>query len=298
MPPASARRTFYLLPELVLTAGALLLLGVDLVTPRNRQGVLAWVSLGIIAATALAVAPIATANVTVSRGLIAVDGFGLFFKVVFLLSAAVTILMSAPYLQVEGARAGEYFLILCATLGMMFMAGGIDLITIFIGLETMAVSFYILTGYIKPDRRSNEAAVKYFLLGAFSLGILLYGMSRCAASPAARIFGRLPPSSRPAAAAACSSSPSSSSSPASDSRSRPCRSMWAPDVYEGAPTPVTAFLRRIQGRLVRDAARDLPRGAAGVRLVRAGRHVRRAAWWTTFFYILAVITMTVGNWPR
>ena len=96
----------------------------------------------------------------------------------FLLSAAITILMSARYLTVEGARAGEYdFLILCATLGMMFMAGGIDLITIFIGLETMAVSFYILTGYIKPDRRSNEAAVKYFLLGAFSLGILLYGMS-------------------------------------------------------------------------------------------------------------------------
>ncbi len=60
---------------------------------------------------------------------------------------------------------------------MMIMAGGIDLITIFIGLETMAVSFYILAGFIKPNQRSNEAAVKYFLLGAFSLGILLYGMS-------------------------------------------------------------------------------------------------------------------------
>src|SRR2546425_841579 len=70
-----------------------------------------------------------------------------------------------------------YFLILCATLGMMIMAGGIDLITIFIGLETMAVSFYILAGFIKQNQRSNEAAVKYFLLGAFSLGVLLYGMS-------------------------------------------------------------------------------------------------------------------------
>ena len=217
------------------------LLGVDLVTPRNRQGVLAWVSLGILAATALAVAPIATTNVTVSRGLIAVDGFGLFFKVVFLLSAAVTILMSAPYLQVE-ARAGEYyFLILCATLGMMFMAGGIDLITIFIGLETMAVSFYILTGYIKPDRRSNEAAVKYFLLGAFSLGILLYGMSllcgltgsthlRTITELATGGGGRMLVLAVILLVAA------------SDSRSRPCRSMWAPDVYEGAPTPVTAFL--------------------------------------------------------
>src|SRR5204863_6201533 len=78
----------------------------------------------------------------------------------------------------EGVSPGEYyFLILCATLGMMIMAGGIDLISIFIGLETMAVSFYILVGLIKPNPRSNEAAVKYFLLGAFSLGILLYGMS-------------------------------------------------------------------------------------------------------------------------
>ena len=97
---------------------------------------------------------------------------------IFLGSAALTVLMSVKYLDVEGTRAGEYyFLILCATLGMMFMAGGTDLITLFIGLETMAISFYILTGFLKPSRRSNEAAVKYFLLGAFSLGILLYGMS-------------------------------------------------------------------------------------------------------------------------
>ena len=86
--------------------------------------------------------------------------------------------MSVRYLEIEGASPGEYyFLILCATLGMMVMAAGIDLITIFIGLETMAVSFYILAGFIKPNQRSNEAAVKYFLLGAFTLGILLYGMS-------------------------------------------------------------------------------------------------------------------------
>ena len=122
--------------------------------------------------------PVADAHVQVSKGLIAVDRFALFFKVIFLVSAALTVLMSVRYLEVEGTRAGEYyFLILCATLGMMFMAGGTDLITLFIGLETMAISFYILTGFLKPSRRSNEAAVKYFLLGAFSLGILLYGMS-------------------------------------------------------------------------------------------------------------------------
>src|SRR6185503_19877332 len=102
----------------------------------------------------------------------------IFFKVLFLIAAAITVLMSTRYLEVEGASPGEYyFLILCATLGMMVMASGIDLITIFIGLETMAISFYILTGFIKPNQRSNEAAVKYFLLGACSLGVLLYGMS-------------------------------------------------------------------------------------------------------------------------
>ncbi len=86
--------------------------------------------------------------------------------------------MSARYLRFENTKPGEYyFLILCATLGMMFVAAGIDLITIFIGLETMAISFYVLAGYIRPNRRSNEAAIKYFVLGAFSLGILLYGMS-------------------------------------------------------------------------------------------------------------------------
>ena len=89
-----------------------------------------------------------------------------------------TVLMSHRYLAIEDTSPGEYyFLVLCATLGMMVMAGATDLISAFIGLETMAVSFYILTGYIKPNPRSNEAAVKYFLLGAFSLAILLYGMS-------------------------------------------------------------------------------------------------------------------------
>jgi NADH:ubiquinone oxidoreductase subunit 2 (subunit N) len=100
--------------------------------------------------------------------------------------------MSARYLEIEGARAGEYcFLVLCATLGMMIMAGGVDLITIFIGLETMAVSFYVLTGFIKPNRRSNEAAVKYFLLGAFSS---TSSTALAASAYTTKIFKSRPPS--------------------------------------------------------------------------------------------------------
>ena len=173
----SAADFYYLLPEILLTAGALLVLVVDVLLPRRESAVFG-VTLGTLAVSGAAVLAFAGLDTTISAGLLAVDGFAAFFKVLFLLSAGITVLMSVPYLQVEGVRAGEYcFLILCATLGMMFMASGIDLITLFIGLETMAISFYILTGFLKPSRRSNEAAVKYFLLGAFSLGLLLYGMS-------------------------------------------------------------------------------------------------------------------------
>jgi len=180
MPPGVSLSDFYyILPELVLTGGALLVLIADVLLPRDKRAALAWVTLLALGATAATLPLFTRTHVEVAHGLIAVDQFSLFFKALFLGAAAITVLMSIRYLATEGAASpGEYyFLILCATLGMMIMAGGIDLITIFIGLETMAVSFYILAGYIKPNQRSNEAAVKYFLLGAFSLGILLYGMS-------------------------------------------------------------------------------------------------------------------------
>ena len=170
MPPGiSISDFYYILPELVLTTGALVVLIVDVLLPTHRRGALAWVTLLALGATMAALVPFRYTHVEVAHGLLAVDQFALFFKVVFLVAAAITVLMSIRYLATEGAASpGEYyFLILCATLGMMIMAGGIDLISIFIGLETMAVSFYILAGFIKPSQRSNEAAVKYFLLGAF-----------------------------------------------------------------------------------------------------------------------------------
>src|SRR5262245_11871439 len=178
MPPGiSSSDFYYILPELVLTVGALLVLIADVALPKSQRAALAWVTLLALGATAVSLLPFTSTRVEVAQGLMAVDQFALFFKAVFLF-AAITVLMSVRYLAVEGAPPGEYyFLILCATLGMFVIAGSIDLISIFIGLETMAVSFYILTGFIKPSQRSNEAAVKYFLLGAFSLGILLYGMS-------------------------------------------------------------------------------------------------------------------------
>src|SRR5262245_5518816 len=148
---------YYILPELILTSGALLVLIADVMLPRGSKA-LVWLTVGVLVATTVSLAPFANVHVEIANGLIAVDQFALFFKIVFLLAAILTVLMSVRYLEIEGASPGEYyFLILCSTLGMMIMAGGIDLITTFIGLETMAVSFYILAGFIKPNQRSNEA---------------------------------------------------------------------------------------------------------------------------------------------
>src|SRR4051812_40159806 len=278
---------YYILPELVLTGGALLVLIADVLLPKQRRGALAWVTLLALGATLAALLPFRHTHVEVAHGLLAVDQFALFFKVVFLVAAAITVLMSVRYLAIEGASPGEYyFLILCATLGMMIMAGGIDLITIFIGLETMAVSFYILAGFIKPNQRSNEAAVKYFLLGAFSLGILLYGMSL--------VYGLSGTTNlRPMAVAFVGQE--------RDPRlvlavilvvagvgfkiaAVPFH-MWAPDVYEGAPTPVTAFLS------VGSKAASF---AMLMRIFLEGLPSMNTDW-RLLFEVLAIVTMTVGN---
>src|SRR4029079_13108091 len=277
----------YILPEFVITGGALIVLIADVLLPRERRGGLAGVPLACVVATLASLAPFTSTHVEVAHGLLAVDRFAIFFKIVFLVAAAITVLMSIRYLAVEGASPGEYyFLILCATLGMMVMAAGIDLITIFIGLETMAVSFYILAGFIKPSQRSNEAAVKYFLLGAFSLGILLYGMSL--------MYGLSGTTNLRVMATSF------------DALSRDPRlvlavilvvagvgfkiaavpfHMWAPDVYEGSPTPITAFLSvgskaASFAMLIRIFVEGLPTMSVD---------------WRLLFWVLAVITMTVGN---
>jgi NADH-quinone oxidoreductase subunit N len=277
---------YYILPELVLTVGALVVLISDVLLPRGSK-TLVWITMGALVATMLSLLPFSSTHVEVAKGLIAVDQFAFFFKFVFLVAAALTVLMSVRYLEVEGVSPGEYyFLILCATLGMMIMAGGIDLITIFIGLETMAISFYILAGFIKPNQRSNEAAVKYFLLGAFSLGILLYGMSLMYGLSGttnlrtmATIFAGQERDPRLALAVILVVAGVGFKIAAVPFH------MWAPDVYEGAPTPVTAFLSvgskaASFAMLLRIFVEGLPSMSAD---------------WRMLFEALAIITMTVGN---
>ncbi len=111
-------------------------------------------------------------------GMVRIDGFALSLQSIFLIGAALAIAISTRYLDIEGEQHGEYYaLVLFATVGMMFLGCGYDLITLYISLELMALTFYVLVAFTKREKRSNEAAMKYFLLGAFSSGVLLYGMS-------------------------------------------------------------------------------------------------------------------------
>ncbi len=287
MPPGlPASDLVHLLPEIVLTIGALAMLVVDVLAPR-RRALLTGVALAVLAATLGAVVRDLHAVASIAGGLLAVDGFATFFKVIFLVVAMLTVLMSHRYLAIEGVSPGEYhFLILCATLGMMVMAAAVDLISAFIGLETMAVSFYILTGYIKPNPRSNEAAVKYFLLGAFSLAIMLYGMSILYGVSGtthllvmAPVFTGQEHDPRLLLAVVLIVAGLGFKIAAAPFH------MWAPDVYEGAPTPVTAFLSvgskaASFAMLVRIFGQGLPG------LVND---------WALLFEVLAIVTMTVGN---
>lgn len=277
---------YYLLPEILLTGGALLVLVVDVLLPRRE-----WAALGMalltLALTGAAVVGFTGVDTTISAGLLAIDGFATFFKALVIVSALLTVLMSPSYLRVEGVRAGEYyFLILCATLGMLFMASGVDLITLFIGLETMAVSFYVLAGYLKPNQRSNEASVKYFLLGGFSLGILLYGMSLLYGATGTTSLAGI-------AEALAGGEPSLTTSLALvllvagmgfKIAAVPFH-MWAPDVYEGAPTPVTAYLS--VGSKAASFAMILRIFSEGLPSL--------AVDWQVLFWVLAAVTMTVGN---
>jgi NADH-quinone oxidoreductase subunit N len=213
-----------------------------------------------------------------------VDPFFLFFATLFLAATALVILLSVKYLEIEDEQEGEYYaLLLFACVGMMFMASGIDLIVLFLGLETMALSFYVLTGFLRREKRSNEAALKYVLLGAFSSGILAYGFSllyglsgttnisniQAAFDPRSGL-GRIVTFSHQAGAMGDQARqilaeryPAALQIDVSLLHQVPFLLVaafvlvavglffkiaaapfhqWAPDVYEGAPTPVTAYV--------------------------------------------------------
>src|SRR3989440_4134861 len=260
---AIARQTVqYITPEVILTLFACGALVLDVLLPRTHKRWVAWtclaglgfsfVSLGILYVEIVRKA----APRAVFFDMIVVDNYAVVFKAIFLVGAALSILLSIKYLETEGEQRGEYYaLILFSVIGMMFLASAVDLLSLFIALELMAVSVYILVGYLRRDKKSNEAAMKYFLLGAFSSGVLLYGISL--------IYGMTGPTNLAKISAALPIVATPTFNPlgaVADVRYLVLIAMilmaagmffkiaavpfhrWAPDAYEGAPTPVTAFM--------------------------------------------------------
>src|SRR2546428_740785 len=165
-----------IIPELELAVFGMFLLIFDLLIKEKRKlGLIALVGIGI---SSFFLFTLRGVEYSAYGGVLVLDPFSIFFKLIFLIAAALSIALSLRYLDIERENHGEYYaLILFATMGMMFMAGAVDLVTLYIGLETMAIATYILVGFLRGTQRSNEASMKYFLLVAFSSGILLYGMS-------------------------------------------------------------------------------------------------------------------------
>ena len=162
-----------IIPEITMTAIALIVLLLDLVV--RRKEVLAAVSIGGVAIVALML--INGYGVTFG-GMFISDGYSTFFKLIFFINVILTVLISVKYIAIEKVNYGEYYsLILFSTIGMMIMASAGDLIVLYLGLELMALSTYVLAGFIRHNVKSNEAALKYLLLGAFSSAFLLYGIS-------------------------------------------------------------------------------------------------------------------------
>jgi len=232
-------------PEAILVTFALTVLVLDFFVDKENKNILGWFSLLGIAGAAFATYQMMDAHLMFFAGTFSLDPFSAFFKFIFYIACGLGILVSINYLKAEDINRGEYYaLMLLATTGMMLMASAGDLIALYLGLELMALSIYILAGFMRRDNRSNEAAIKYLLLGAFSSGIMLYGMSLLygltGTTNLAGIlsFLRAADLTNPMVFLAMIMLVVSFGFKVA---AVPFH-MWVPDVYEGAPTPVTAFM--------------------------------------------------------
>ena len=251
MPGIDPQEFWLLVPEMFLAAaGMLLLVASSFGRGIANKAAACWALLALGVTVALVVwtqGQIDGSRVFLA-GMFVLDGYSFFWKLLLSVSTAVAVLLSIRFLGDGGYRPGEYYsLMLLATTGMLFMVSGFSLVSIWIALELMALSSYILVGYFKEERRSIEAALKYFILGALSSGILLYGMSL--------LYGAAGTLQLPGLAAALSSTTGQGVSGLLPALGWLLLAMglffkvaavpfhvWTPDVYVGAPTPITAFL--------------------------------------------------------
>ncbi len=274
---------------IVLSVASMVLLLVDFL-PGRRVGTRGpVVTLVSLAAAAFAVWQVRDVKRSLFEGMFLHDGFTVFFTLLFLGIAAVSVLLSWDYVKRMGIGQTEYYaLLVSATLGMILMAASGDLITIFLGLELMSLALYVMVGFRRTRLESNEAALKYFLLGAFASGFLLYGI--------ALVYGATGSTQLAAIALFLADSPMLGSPMmligsllilsgfAFKVAAVPFH-MWTPDAYEGAPTTVTGFM---------SAGAKAAGFAALLRVVLVAFPDLQSSW-NSALQAIAILTMTVGN---
>jgi NADH-quinone oxidoreductase subunit N len=280
-----------LLPELIIVVTACLVIVLDPITSYARRDLLAWLSIGALAlCLAITGWQLNELNVRVTAfsDLVVVDAYSRFWKILLYAVAGLTIFLSLPYMKAERLHLGEYYgFILLALSGMMVMVSGADLLTIYLGTELMSLSLYVMTGLNRSKPRSLEAAAKYFVLGAFSSGILLYGISL--------LYGYA--GSTKLALVASAIGVRGADDPLvliatiliavgfSFKLAAVPFHMWTPDVYQGAPTSVTAFMA-VASKAASFAAfmRVFVEGLGGLK-----------ADWSLLFILISVVTLVLGN---
>jgi NADH-quinone oxidoreductase subunit N len=279
-----------IMPSVVLCACAMALLLVGVFSRRGTTSHVAWLSIVALVVTGFVSLRGWNNPQSGFAGSVQLDNFAIFFTIICLLAAGLTILMSDNYLKREGFPVSEFYpLILFTTAGGLWMASGTDLMTLFLGLEVLSVSLYVLAGFFREQTRSNEAGLKYFFLGAFSTGFLLYGV--------ALLYGVTGTTKLEGIASYVVANPASTTNLMFVAGSlllligflfkiaiAPFH-MWTPDVYQGAPTPITAFM---------SAGPKAAAFAALMRVAIIGLGSMQAQL-STLFWILAVLTMIVGN---
>ncbi|MDP8954679.1 MAG: NADH-quinone oxidoreductase subunit N [Actinomycetota bacterium] len=277
-------------PEIAMVVTLVVLLFVDLVfEERGRWATATVAGIGLLAS----VVPVLTlavdgADRSLFGGAYVVDNFALVLKALFLVAGYVTVLISTDYIADGDYYEGEYyFMLVSSLLGMTVMASARDLISIFVALEMLSIPAYLLAGWRKRDLRGNEASLKYYLLGVFASAVMLYGMSLVFGVSGSTLLVDI----NQAISRGVDSVPLVTVGIvfivvgfAFKVSAVPFHT-WAPDTYQGAPTPITAFL---------SVASKAAGFAALVQLVFIG-FLGREDVWAPMFWVLAALTMTVGN---
>jgi NADH-quinone oxidoreductase subunit N len=279
---------YAVLPELIVVAAACLVLVLDPITPASRKDGLAWLSLGALVLCFGLTASQMGVRTAAFSDLVIIDPYASFWKLLLYAVTGLTILMSLAYLKAERINLAEYYgFLLLALSGMMVMVSAADLLTIYLGTELMSLSLYVLAGFKRTEGRSLEASAKYFVLGAFSSGILLYGISL--------LFG-IAGSTRLSAIAAAVHARGLDDPGLLIAMillvvgfgfkiaAVPFH-MWTPDVYEGSPTSVTAFMA---------VASKAASFGAFMRVFLEGLGGLKANWYALFL-VVCVATLLLGN---